>query len=46
MSLKLSEKYQQEFYDPKALPNEELPLQKQASDGPYRLNCKSEKMNT
>lgn len=40
---KLNEIYQWVSYHPSALKDEEPPLQQQASDGSYRLNCKLEK---
>ena len=40
-ALKVKWKISQEVSNvPKALTNEELPTQKQASSGPYQLNCK------
>lgn len=39
MSSRLSRRYQQESSHPNALTDEESPLQKQASNGPYQLSC-------
>jgi hypothetical protein len=39
MSSRLSGRYQQVSYHPSTLTAEELPWQKQASNGPYQQNC-------
>ncbi len=39
MSSRLSGRYQQVSYHPNTSIDEESPLQKQASNGPYQLNC-------
>lgn len=44
MSSKLSGRYQQVSSRPSTLTDEVPLLQKQASDGPYQLNCKIEKL--
>jgi hypothetical protein len=44
--LTLSGKYQQVSFDPKALTNEPQPLQQQASNGPYQLDCMRAQMST